>query len=36
VRLVAAEYPLERAPEAWAHAARPGTLKVLIKPGAAG
>lgn len=35
-RLVAAEYPLERAPEAWAHAARPGTLKVLIKPGAAG
>lgn len=34
--LVAAEYPLERAPEAWAHAVRPGTLKVFLKPGAAG
>ena len=32
-RLVAAEYPLDRAPEAWARAQRPGTLKVLLRPG---
>ncbi len=35
-RLVAAEYPLNRALEAWAHASRPGTLKVLLKPNATG
>jgi alcohol dehydrogenase len=27
-----AEYPLERAPQAFAHAARPGALKVLLRP----
>jgi 2-desacetyl-2-hydroxyethyl bacteriochlorophyllide A dehydrogenase len=31
--LVAARYPLARAREALAHAARPGTLKVLLTPG---
>ncbi len=30
--LIDARYPLERAPEAFAHAACPGTLKVLIEP----
>ena len=29
-RLVTAVYPLERAPEALAHAGRPGALKVLV------
>ena len=28
--MVSAEYPLERAPEAFAHAARKGALKVLL------
>ena len=30
--MVAARYPLAEAPAAFAHAARPGTLKVLIEP----
>ena len=30
-RMISAEYPLEQAPEAFAEAARPGVLKVLLK-----
>lgn len=32
-RMISAEYPLEKAPEAFAEAARPGVLKVLLRNG---
>lgn len=31
-RLIDAEYPLEQGAEAFAHCARPGTLKILLRP----